>query len=124
MYFRYRHRERFTNASDDDVAIDYIIPTTQDNYRFNIQYPVGPSIRLRNRIEYSQYQKTNSKQENGFVIWQEITFKNSVLLFLFLVVTHYSKPTPTTPLSTLLKTICPIPFLCQPTITKDRECIF
>ena len=83
MYFRYRHRERFTNASDDDVAIDYIIPTTQDNYRFNIQYPVGPSIRLRNRIEYSQYQKTNSKSENGFVIWQEITFKKLSSPFSF-----------------------------------------
>ena len=62
---------------------DYIIPTTQDNYRFNIQYPVGPSIRLRNRIEYSQYQKTNSKSENGFVIWQEITFKKLSSPFSF-----------------------------------------
>lgn len=77
MYFRYRHRDKFSNAGDDEVAIDYIVPLTQDNWRFNIQYPFGNSIRLRNRVEYSRYQKSNAKAENGFVIWQEITFKKA-----------------------------------------------
>ena len=74
MYFRYRHRDKFINAGDAGSPIDYIIPLTQDNYRFNIQYPVGNSIRLRNRVEYSKYHKSNAKAENGFVIWQEVTF--------------------------------------------------
>jgi hypothetical protein len=75
MYFRYRHRDKFINANDVDAAIDYIIPLTQDNYRFNIQYPVGKGISLRNRVEFSQYHKSNSRPENGFVIWQEISFR-------------------------------------------------
>jgi hypothetical protein len=75
MYFRYRHRDKFINANDDEVAIDYIVPLTQDNWRFNIQYPVGKSIRLRNRVEYSRYHPSNKKAENGFVIWQEISYK-------------------------------------------------
>jgi hypothetical protein len=75
MYFRYHHRDKFVNSGDNAVPIDYIIPITQDNYRFNIQYPVGSSIRLRNRVEFSQYHKSNAKAENGFVIWQEITYK-------------------------------------------------
>ncbi len=75
MYFRYRHRDKFTNAGDDDAVIDYLIPLTQDNWRFNIQYPVGSSIRLRNRVEYSIYHQSNKKAENGFVIWQEISYK-------------------------------------------------
>ncbi|HET6991952.1 MAG TPA: helix-hairpin-helix domain-containing protein, partial [Bacteroidia bacterium] len=66
MYFRYRHREKFIDAGDNDSPLDYIIPLTQDNYRFNIQYPVRSSIRLRNRVEYSQYHKSNAKAENGF----------------------------------------------------------
>jgi hypothetical protein len=74
MYFRYRHRDKFINANDDDAPIDYIVPLTQDNYRFNIQYPVGSSIRLRNRVEYSQYHKSGSIPEKGFVIWQEIAY--------------------------------------------------
>ncbi|MEO5643590.1 MAG: helix-hairpin-helix domain-containing protein [Bacteroidia bacterium] len=75
MYFRYRHRDKFVNAGDDDATIDYIIPLTQDNWRFNIQYPLGNSIRLRNRVEYSLYHQSNKKAENGFVIWQEISYK-------------------------------------------------
>lgn len=75
MYFRYRHRDKFINAGDDDATIDYIIPLTQDNWRFNIQYPLGNSIRLRNRVEYSIYHQSNKNNENGFVIWQEISYK-------------------------------------------------
>ncbi len=74
MYFRYRHRDKFINAGDSYAPLDYIIPLTQDNYRFNIQYPVGKSISLRNRIEYSQYHKSNASPEKGFVIWQEIVY--------------------------------------------------
>lgn len=75
LYFRYRRRDKFINSGDDESAIGYIIPLTQDNWRFNIQYPVGNSIRLRNRVEYSVYHQTNRKSENGFVIWQEISYK-------------------------------------------------
>jgi hypothetical protein len=77
MYFRYRHRDKFINSGDDESTIGYIVPLTQDNWRFNIQYPVGSSIRLRNRVEYSVYHQTNRKSENGFVIWQEISYKKS-----------------------------------------------
>lgn len=75
MYFRYRHRDKFTNANDPDATIDYIIPLTQDNWRFQIQYPVGASFKLRNRVEYSKYHKSNAEDENGFVIWQDLTYK-------------------------------------------------
>lgn len=75
MYFRYRHRDRFVNAGDDEADIDYIVPVTQTNYRFNIQYPVSPSIRLRNRIEYTVYQPDGSAAENGFMIYQDVSYK-------------------------------------------------
>ncbi len=75
MYFRYRHRDKFTGANDDDAELDYIIPLTQDNWRFQIQYPAGNAIRLRNRVEYSRYHVTNRDPENGFVIWQDVTYK-------------------------------------------------
>lgn len=75
MYFRYRHRDKFINAGDEDASIDYIIPLTQDNWRFQIQYPVGSYLRLRNRVEYSKYHKSDETEENGFVIWQDVTYK-------------------------------------------------
>ncbi|HLG02476.1 MAG TPA: hypothetical protein VI731_02705, partial [Bacteroidia bacterium] len=75
MYFRFRHRDKFTNANDPDALLDYIVPLTQDNWRFHIQYPAGKHFRLRNRVEFSRYHPANEKVENGFVILQDITWK-------------------------------------------------
>lgn len=75
MYFRYRHRDKFTNANDAEADIDYIVPLTQDNWRFNIQYPVGSAWRFRNRIEFSAYHPSNKTISHGFAIWQDVTYK-------------------------------------------------
>ncbi|TND02592.1 MAG: hypothetical protein FD123_4054 [Bacteroidetes bacterium] len=75
MYFRYRHRDRFVNAGDEEADVDYIVPVEQTNYRFNIQYPVSPSVRLRNRIEYTIYEPTGAAQEKGFAIYQDVSYK-------------------------------------------------
>lgn len=75
MYIRYRHRDKFTNANDDDADIDYIIPATQDNWRFNIVYPVGKSWKLKNRIEYTKFYPSNEVAQSGLAIYQDVTFK-------------------------------------------------
>lgn len=75
IYVRYRRRDKLLNFTDDDAVIDYPIPVLQENYRFNIQYPVGSAFKLRNRIEFLRYHLSNSTPENGFVIWQDVTYK-------------------------------------------------
>lgn len=75
MYFRFRHRERFTNAGDAAADEDYVVPLTQDNYRINVQYPVSPSVRLRHRVEYTQYEQSNKGPERGIIIYQDISYK-------------------------------------------------
>ncbi|MCA6363403.1 MAG: helix-hairpin-helix domain-containing protein [Bacteroidetes bacterium] len=75
IYFRYRRRDRSLSVSDDDAVIDYIGPTMLENYRFNIQYPVGNSFKFRNRLEFLRSQINNGEVENGFIIWQDITYK-------------------------------------------------
>jgi hypothetical protein len=75
MYVRYRHRDKFINANDDDADIDFIIPFTQDNWRFNLTYPVGKSWKLKNRIEYTRYYPSNGEAQHGLAIYQDVTFK-------------------------------------------------
>ncbi len=75
MYVRYRHRDKFTNANDDESEIDYLIPVKQDNWRFNISYPVGKSWKLKNRIEYVMFHPENEVQQTGLAIYQDVTFK-------------------------------------------------
>jgi hypothetical protein len=75
MYFRYRHRDKYTNANDPDADIDYIIPFAQDNIRFHISYPVAKSWKLKNRIEYVKYYPSNEVAQAGLVIYQDVTYK-------------------------------------------------
>lgn len=75
MYIRYRHRDKFTNANDDDADIDYIAAFKQDNWRFNISYPVGKSWKLKNRIEYTEVTSVNGTKTSGIAIYQDVTFK-------------------------------------------------
>lgn len=75
MYLRYRHRDKFINANDEDADIDYIMPYTQDNWRFNVTYPVGKSWRLKNRIEYTEVYPINGTRKTGIAIYQDVTYK-------------------------------------------------
>lgn len=75
FYIRYRHRDKFKNASDDDADIDYITPYTQDNWRFNIAYPVGKNWRLKNRIEYTEITDNNGDKLSGIAMYQDVTYK-------------------------------------------------
>lgn len=75
FYFRYRHRDKYTNANDPDADIDFIIPFTQDNIRFNVSYPVGKSWKLKNRIEYTRYYPSDEEAQAGLVIYQDVTYK-------------------------------------------------
>lgn len=75
LYFRYRHRDKYRNANDPDADIDFIVPFTQDNIRFNVSYPVGKSWKLKNRIEYTRYYPSNGVPQAGLVIYQDVTYK-------------------------------------------------
>lgn len=97
FYFRYRRRNRFINSSDDE-PIDIILPTLQDNFRFNAQYSLGKSFRLRSRLEYVRYQLDQQKPENGFILWQELSYKKiqgklaySIRYALFETDSYYSR---------------------------------
>jgi len=75
MYFRYRHRDRFVNAGDEEADLDYIVPVAQTNYRFNIRYPAGPVLRFSNRVEFTNYEPGSGALEKGFIIYHDVTFK-------------------------------------------------
>jgi hypothetical protein len=85
LYGRYRHRNRFRNTPEDIDDIDFIVAENQQNYRFNATYNITPSIRLRNRVEFTTYKRGNNPTENGYLIYQDIIYKalSSPLSFSF-----------------------------------------
>lgn len=78
MYFRVRQHDKFANLNVPD-DLDYIVPTQQINYRYNISYTLSPSFKLRNRIEYLQLDNGSGKKENGYIIYQDVIFKHKHL---------------------------------------------
>jgi hypothetical protein len=85
LYGRYRQRNRFKNTTEDIEDIDFIVAEIQDNYRFNATYNITPSIRLRNRVEFTTYKRGDNATENGYMIYQDIIYKalSSPLSFSF-----------------------------------------
>ncbi len=75
-YLRFRDRNRARNVTNfEDLDIDFPIAQRQRNIRFDIGYKISPSFKFRNRIEYVIFDQPNTRQEVGFLIMQDITYK-------------------------------------------------
>jgi len=74
VYFRIRSRDKLKNTSDDNADIDFIVPVKQTNYRLNLSYTILPSIKLKNRIELTDYKKDEEKTKKGYLIYQDIIY--------------------------------------------------
>ena len=74
MYFRVRKRDKFVNTGADET-IDFIVPLKQTNYRYHISYSVSPSVRMKNRVEFSEFDDSDKLPSNGFIVYHDITFK-------------------------------------------------
>ncbi len=73
-YFRFRQRTRGRNNSIEGTGLDDIVNEDLKNYRFHITYNVSKSIKLKSRIEFSNYQ-LGDNVENGFIMYQDINYK-------------------------------------------------
>jgi len=74
MYFRFRHRTKFQNATEDNFY-DYLVPFVQYNYRYNLSAQITPEIKFKSRIEYTHIDKANQPDENGVAFIQDLIYK-------------------------------------------------
>lgn len=74
-YLRMRSRNKMTNSSYDDDAIDFPLNTNQTNYRFHIAYKVTESVTFKNRVELVDYKEHTLLTKKGYLIYQDVIFK-------------------------------------------------
>ncbi len=74
MYVRFRERDKEQNSASTDAVINYLIPLQENNYRFNISYSILPDVKLKNRVELIKYKLGDKKTENGYLIYQDVTY--------------------------------------------------
>ena len=83
MYARIRHRERPQNTNEDVDDIDFVVSKFQTNYRYNITYTVSDELRLRNRVEFSDFKEGGDPTEKGFLIYQDVMYQKKGSPFQF-----------------------------------------
>ncbi len=74
-YFRYRVRSRAENVNDPEAVIDYPSNVLRTNVRWNIDYKISPSVRLKNRIEWIHRDEEFREKENGFLVYQDLIYQ-------------------------------------------------
>ena len=77
MYVRIRERNKEKDNSTSDAAINYLVPTKENNYRFNISYSILPSVRLKNRIELVDYKLGDNKTQKGYLVYQDVIYNKT-----------------------------------------------
>ena len=76
IYARIRHREKPYNSHEKfSRDITNVSKIDQWNFRLNINASITESIRIRNRIELSSYNRIGLTKENGILVLQDVTYK-------------------------------------------------
>lgn len=75
MYGRIRNRIKPRNADGDVSDIKTVASENNWYYRYNISYKISETIQLKNRVEYRTFQRGDSPQETGYLVYQDVTYK-------------------------------------------------
>ncbi len=75
VYFRYRQRARDRNTSLEQIGLNSLEQEKLNNYRFHFSYKASKEIRLKSRIEVSNYSLDKQETSSGFLMYQDISYK-------------------------------------------------
>ena len=74
-YFRYRFRKKAENINDPNARIDYPEDVIRTNLRWNLEYKISNSFRLKNRIEWIKRKEVFKTNESGILLLQDVIFQ-------------------------------------------------
>lgn len=77
VYFRYRQKTKQLNESADysEEPIRGIENERRNFYRVNLSWNLNKAFTLKSRIEYVRYKRGEQDVEQGFMIYQDFTYK-------------------------------------------------
>ncbi len=79
MYVRFKRELKPENISSETAeAIIYPVDVDRWSARYHISFQISPQLTLRNRIEFTGYQKDETV-ENGFLAYQDINYNSQKL---------------------------------------------
>jgi hypothetical protein len=72
IYLRYRDRLRQVNTRADVEGADFLVDNPRKNLRLNFSHSATRQIRLRSRIELTEYGRGNEPTSRGFMAYQDV----------------------------------------------------
>jgi predicted nucleotidyltransferase len=77
FYIRYRNETKNKNQSDNTTPTDYTSISQRQQYRFNAQYTITEKWVTKSRLEMIRYQNEESGQQNGILLFQDLSYVTS-----------------------------------------------
>jgi len=74
FYVRFKQENKEISQTQEHISV--LIPTIKRSFRINASFPVSESVTLKSRAEYLTYQEGDGDQRDGFLIYQDINFRN------------------------------------------------
>ncbi len=76
LNFQYYLKNKQINHTDDSSKINFLDETQKQSFRFQMNYVPFPSVSLKSRIEYVKNSVADAEAKNGFLIFQDISYKS------------------------------------------------
>ncbi len=76
-YVRYKQESKYQNSSFDYTGVVPIIPAQKKQLRFHLNYQLARNLILKNRFEFAQYSTSETDNENGWMIFQDVNYQFS-----------------------------------------------
>jgi len=76
-YVRYKQESKSQNSSLEYTGPVPIIPTQKKQLRFHLNYQLARNLILKNRFEFAQYSTSETDNENGWMIFQDVNYQFS-----------------------------------------------
>jgi len=79
MYWRARRELKGENASGISKGINYLVERQRTYLRYHASFNVSDAVKLRSRVEVSEYVLGPNEPEKGFLLYQDVSYKMSEL---------------------------------------------
>ncbi len=75
MYIRYKQKQKPVNSSSKEF-IPQIIHYTKNTWRFHIDYMISEQIKMRDRVEISEYFESPEDKNHGYLLYHDIIYSD------------------------------------------------
>lgn len=74
VYFRARHEVKWQNRSQNETAMDYLVPTARSELRLHLAKDVNRQLSIRSRLVYSIFNDGEDLREEGYMLYQDVRY--------------------------------------------------